>query len=52
VLDKGNAMQHAAIMAREFGIPAVTGTIEGTSAIAEGQVITVDGDRGIVQLEG
>lgn len=52
VLDKGAAWQHAAVMAREFGIPAVTGTKEGTSVIEEGQTITVDGDAGIVLLDG
>ena len=50
VLDKGAAWQHAAVMAREFGIPAVTGTKEGTSVIKEGQTITVDGDAGLVRL--
>lgn len=50
VLDKGAAWQHAAVMAREFGIPAVTGTKEGTSVIADGATITVDGDAGTVEL--
>jgi pyruvate,water dikinase len=50
VLDKGAAWQHAAVMAREFGIPAVTGTKDGTSVIKEGATITVDGDAGVVQL--
>ena len=50
VLDKGAAWQHAAVMAREFGIPAVTGTKEGTTVIEEGQTITVDGDAGVVRL--
>jgi len=51
VLDKGAAWQHAAVMAREFGIPAVTGTKDGTRVITEGQTITVDGDAGVVELE-
>jgi pyruvate,water dikinase len=50
VLDKGAAWQHAAVMAREFGIPAVTGTKDGTSVIKEGATITVDGDAGVVDL--
>jgi phosphohistidine swiveling domain-containing protein len=50
VLDKGAAWQHAAVMAREFGIPAVTGTKDGTSVIREGATITVDGDAGVVVL--
>jgi pyruvate,water dikinase len=52
VLDKGAAWQHAAVMAREFGIPAVTGTKEGTRVIEEGQTIIVDGDAGVVLLAG
>jgi phosphohistidine swiveling domain-containing protein len=50
VLDKGAAWQHAAVMAREFGIPAVTGTKEGTSVIKDGATITVDADAGVVLL--
>lgn len=50
VLDKGATFQHAAVMAREFGIPAVLGTKEGTTAITDGQTITVDGDCGVVEL--
>jgi pyruvate,water dikinase len=50
VLDKGAAWQHAAVVAREFGIPAVTGTKVGTSIIQDGQTITVDGDAGVVEL--
>lgn len=50
VLDRGAAFQHAAVMAREFGIPAVVGTKDATKAIVDGETITVDGDAGIVQL--
>jgi rifampicin phosphotransferase len=50
VLDKGTTWQHAAVMAREFGIPGVTGTVDGTSVIKDGQTITVDGGTGIVEL--
>jgi pyruvate,water dikinase len=50
VLDRGAAFQHAAVMAREFGIPAVVGTKDATKAISDGETITVDGDAGIVEL--
>ena len=50
VLDRGAGFQHAAVMAREFGIPAVLGTKQATSAIADGQTVTVDGDAGVVEL--
>jgi pyruvate,water dikinase len=50
VLDVGAIWQHAAVVAREFGIPAVTGTVSATSVITDGQTITVDGTQGIVEL--
>ncbi len=50
VLDRGAAFQHAAVMAREFGIPAVVGAKDATKAITDGETITVDGDTGVVEL--
>jgi pyruvate,water dikinase len=41
-------MSHAAIVAREYGIPAVMATIDGTQLLADGQRVRVDGDRGLV----
>ncbi|MEZ5411057.1 MAG: PEP-utilizing enzyme [Acidimicrobiales bacterium] len=51
VADTGGQMSHCAIVAREFGIPAVVGTQVGTRVIADGTTITVDGTRGEVHLE-
>lgn len=48
VTDGGGALSHPVIMAREFGIPCVSGCVEGTQKIKTGQRIRVDGDRGIV----
>ena len=39
---------HAAIVAREYGIPAVMGTGDGTHKLSDGQHVRVDGDRGLV----
>ncbi len=50
VLDYGGIFQHAAVVAREYGIPAVMMTRDATKTIADGQLITVDGDAGIVEL--
>ena len=50
VSDIGGSMSHAAIVAREFGLPAVVGTGTATSRIKDGQRIRVDGGRGIVTL--
>jgi pyruvate, water dikinase len=52
VSDIGGSMSHAAIVAREYGMPAVVGTGDATKRISTGQRIRVDGDRGIVQVIG
>jgi phosphohistidine swiveling domain-containing protein len=51
VSDVGGVMSHCAIVAREFGIPAVVGSVNGTSRIQTGQTITVDGTNGNVWLD-
>ena len=43
-------MSHAAIVAREYGLPAVVGTGTATSRIKDGQRIRVDGGRGVVTI--
>jgi rifampicin phosphotransferase len=48
VVDSGSIGSHAAIVAREYGIPAVMGTVTGTAVLSDGQQITVDGDTGLV----
>jgi len=50
VSDIGGSMSHAAIVAREYGLPAVVGTGTATQKIKDGQRIRVDGGRGIVTL--
>ena len=50
VTDVGGVMSHAAIVAREYGLPAVVGTGRATSAIRTGQMIRVDGTEGTVTL--
>jgi pyruvate,water dikinase len=50
VSDIGGSMSHAAIVAREYGLPAVVGTGQATARIQDGQRIRVDGARGIVTL--
>jgi pyruvate, water dikinase len=52
VTDIGGMMSHAAIVCREYGLPAVTGTGSATTAIATGQRIRVDGDSGTVTVLG
>ncbi len=48
VADAGGAASHAAIVAREHGIPAVMGTGNATRLLAGGQRVRVDGDTGTV----
>ncbi len=50
VTDTGGVLSHCAIVAREFGIPAVVGTHVATAMIKTGQRVTVDGGSGIVVL--
>jgi len=48
VSDTGSAASHAAIVAREYGLPAVLAVTGATQLIRDGEVIDVDGDRGVV----
>ena len=51
VTDSGGVVSHCAVVAREFGIPAVVGTRNGTATIKDGMTIIVDGTAGTVTLE-
>jgi pyruvate,water dikinase len=48
VMETGGAMAHGAIVAREYGIPAVVGAAGATTRITTGQPITVDGSAGTI----
>jgi len=50
VMEMGGAMSHGAIVAREYGIPAVVGVARATERIRTGQSITVDGTMGTITL--
>ncbi len=50
VSDIGGSMSHAAIVAREYGLPAVVGTGQATTRIRDGQRVRVDGGRGVVTI--
>ena len=50
VTEVGGPFSHAAIVAREFGIPLVNGAVDATREIADGTSIVVDGSAGIVEL--
>lgn len=50
VMEVGGLMTHGAVVAREYGIPAVVGVDEATKKINDGQYIRVDGTQGYVQI--
>ncbi|HEX2264582.1 MAG TPA: PEP-utilizing enzyme, partial [Pseudonocardiaceae bacterium] len=48
--DRGGQLCHAAIVAREYGIPGIVGTREATRMIPDGAWVRVDGKAGEVTL--
>ncbi|MEV0380974.1 PEP/pyruvate-binding domain-containing protein [Nonomuraea sp. NPDC050643] len=50
VMEMGGAMSHGAVVAREYGIPAVVGVADATHRVTSGQEITVNGAAGTVEL--
>jgi pyruvate,water dikinase len=50
ITDVGAPLSHAAIVARELGIPAVVGTSNGTTRLKTGDRVLVDGGQGIVKV--
>jgi pyruvate,water dikinase len=51
VMEMGGAISHGAVVAREYGIPAVVGVAGATERITTGQQITVDGNAGKIIIE-
>lgn len=50
VTEIGGLMTHGAVVAREYGIPAVVGVDDATTLIQDGEKIRVDGDQGFVEI--
>jgi rifampicin phosphotransferase len=50
VLETGSLGQHAAVTAREYGVPAVIGCRRATQHIPDGAIVTVDGQAGVVTI--
>ena len=50
VTNTGGVLSHAAVVAREFGLPAVVGVAGATTAIADGRQVEIDGTAGTVRL--
>ncbi len=51
VCDGGGSLTHAATVSREYGIPCVVGTSVATQRIRTGDIIEVDGTRGVVSIK-
>lgn len=50
VTNIGGMLCHSAVVAREYGIPAVVGTVRATETYTDGQIIEIDGDAGVVRI--
>lgn len=50
ITDVGGVLSHAAIIGREYGVPVVSGTIEGTAKLKTGMRVKADGDLGVVYI--
>jgi rifampicin phosphotransferase len=48
VMEMGGPNSHGAVVAREYGIPAVVGVADATSRLRTGELVTVDGAAGLV----
>ncbi|MFB6280479.1 MAG: phosphoenolpyruvate synthase [Haloferacaceae archaeon] len=52
ITDEGGMTSHAAIISRELGVPAVVGSGDATHTLHDGQVVTIDGEKGTIQEGG
>jgi pyruvate,water dikinase len=52
ITENGGLLSHAAVICREFGVPAVLGVPDATQRIREGATVAVDGDTGHVHFLG
>ncbi len=50
VMERGGLLSHGAVVAREYGVPAVVNIPNATRHIADGQMLQVDGNQGIVSI--
>lgn len=48
ITDQGGSTSHAAIVSRELAIPCVVGTSEATKILSDGDIVTVDGEEGLI----
>ncbi len=51
VTETGGILSHGAVVSREYGVPAVTAVKSATRMLRDGQMLTVDGNEGVIVLE-
>lgn len=51
VVEHGSMLSHSFVVAREMGLPAVVGVVDATTKLQNGDIITLDGIRGVVKIE-
>jgi pyruvate,water dikinase len=52
VTEVGGLMTHGAVIAREYGLPAVVGVENATNLVKDGQIIRVNGTDGFIEFVG
>lgn len=50
IMEVGGIMTHGSVVAREYGIPAIVGVRDATNMLETGQLVRIDGNRGIIEL--
>ena len=50
VMERGGVLSHGAVVAREYGVPAVANIPNATRRIADGQTLRVDGNQGTISI--
>ena len=51
ISEQGGITSHASIVAREFGLPCIVGVANATKELKPGQIITMNGEKGVVSYE-
>ena len=51
IAEQGGITSHASIVAREFGIPCIVGVPNATKELKHGQIISIDGEKGVISFE-
>lgn len=50
VMEVGGLMTHGAVVAREYGIPAIVGVHQATTQLETGMLVSIDGSSGVITI--